>query len=492
MSIQQMFPEGRPAQFWGGEWRVPHGEATMEIVEPATGTVLATVADGDAADVGTAVEAAARAFPAWRDMPVLERAACVIRAADRMVAHADELALLETRNTGNPIAVMRPEMEMCATFMRFFAGLATEMKGTTIPVSADAFAMTVREPLGVVARICAFNHPALYASAKVAGPLVAGNTVVVKPSDFSPLTALRLAELWRDIFPPGVFNVVTGSREVGAALASHPRVAKISLIGSPAAGRAVMQAASVSLKKLTLELGGKNALVACADSDPAEIAEAVLRGMNLRSVTGQSCGSTSRIYLHEDIREAVVGALAERLGRMRIGLPTDPETEIGALSSRAQYEKTLHYIRLSEQQGARLVCGGRRPENPALAEGFFVAPAVFDGVTEEMALASEEVFGPVAAVLGWRDEKDLVARVNASPYGLTAAIFSRDIDRAHRLARKLEAGFVWINDSATHYLGVPFGGYKQSGFGREESIEEMLDCTQTKTIMIKTRAETAA
>lgn len=470
--------------YFGGAWQAGSGER-LRIHEPATGVLLRELRGASRADVGRAVASAVEGFRAWRDTPVLERARILRCAATLLRQRAAELGELETRNTGNPIAVMVPEVGACADFMEFFAGLGTEMKGVTIPISSQAFSMTMREPLGVVARICAFNHPLLYATAKSASALIAGNAVIVKPSDLTPLTALRVAELWHGLFPPGVFNVLPGTRETGDALVADPGVAKVALIGSPAAGRAVMAAGAATLKGLTLELGGKNALVACADADPEAVAEAVVRGMNFRSVTGQSCGSTSRVYLHEAIHDAVVERVVGAVSRLRVGLPTDPRTEVGALSSQAQFDKTLGHIELARAEGARIAAGGMRPTDPALADGFFVQPTVLVNVTDAMRVAREEVFGPVLSLLRWREEEDVIARVNASPFGLTAAVFSNDFSRAHRFAARLQAGYVWINDSATHTLGVPFGGTRQSGFGREESLEEVLEFTCSRTINVK-------
>jgi betaine-aldehyde dehydrogenase len=351
---------------------------------------------------------------------------------------------------------------------------------------------TLREPLGVVARIGAFNHPLLFVGGKVGAPLAAGNTVVIKPAEQTPLSALRIAELWHGVFPPGVFNVVTGGRDAGAALAEHPCVAKIGFIGSVDGGRAVMKSASATLKKLTLELGGKNALIACADTSAEEIAEGVVRGMNFRYVTGQSCNSTSRVFLHESIHDGALAAIVRKVAAIRVGLPTDRDTEMGCLSSRAQYEKTLAYIRLGREEGGRVAYGGKRPADPRLANGYFVEPTVFADVTDDMRIAREEIFGPVVSILRWSGEDELVGRVNALDYGLTASIWTHDLDRAHRLAARVEAGYVWINDASTHHVGVPFGGCKQSGIGREESIDELLACTQVKNVSVTLRRQPEA
>jgi betaine-aldehyde dehydrogenase len=310
---------------------------------------------------------------------------------------------------------------------------------------------------------------------------------VVKPADQTPLSSLRIAELWHDVFPPGVFNVITGGRDTGVALVAHPKVAKIGFIGSVAAGRAVMGGAAATLKALTLELGGKNALIACADAAPSEVADGVVRGMNFRYVTGQSCNSTSRVYLHDAIYDKTLPEIVDRVAKIRVGLPTERDTEMSCLTSQAQYDKTMSYIRLGIEGGARLAYGGKRPADPKLAKGFFVEPTVFADVTDDMRIAREEIFGPVVSVLRWSDEDDLLARVNALDVGLTASIWTHDLDRAHRLASRVEAGYVWVNGASTHHVGVPFGGVKQSGIGREESIEELLACTQIKNVNVSLR-----
>jgi betaine-aldehyde dehydrogenase len=431
-----------------------------------------------------AVVAARTAFLTWRDVPAQERAKAIRAAAAILLANADELAWLEALDTGNPFQAMRYDVEISVGYMEYFAGLVTEIKGDTIPVGPNTLNYTLREPLGVVGRIGAFNHPLLFTAGKCGAPLATGNTLVVKPADQTPLSSLRIAELWQDVFPPGVFNVVTGGRNAGVALVAHPKVAKIGFIGSVPAGRAVMAGAAATLKALTLELGGKNALIACADAGPEEVADGVVRGMNFRYVTGQSCNSTSRVYLHDAIYEKTLPEIVARVAKLKVGLPTERDTEMSCLTSEAQYDKTMSYIKLGQEGGARLAYGGKRPADPKLAKGFFVEPTVFADVTDDMRIAREEIFGPVVSVLRWADEDDVVARVNALDVGLTASIWTHDLDRAHRLASRVEAGYVWVNGASTHHVGVPFGGVKQSGIGREESIEELLACTQIKNVNV--------
>ena len=470
--------------YYGGAWHDSPARREIPVIAPATGEPLGTVVDASADDVDLAVKAAREAFCAWRDVPAQERAKAVRRAAQILLAHADELAWLEALDTGNPFQAMHFDVEISAGYMEYFAGLVTEIKGDTIPIGPGTLNYTLREPLGVVGRIGAFNHPLLFTAGKCGAPLATGNTLVVKPADQTPLSSLRIAELWADVFPPGVFNVVTGGRDAGVALVAHPKVAKIGFIGSVPAGRAVMGGAAASLKALTLELGGKNALIACEDATPDEIGEGVVRGMNFRYVTGQSCNSTSRVFLHDRIHDAALAEVVKKVGRIKVGLPTERDTEMSCLTSQAQFDKTMSYIKLGLEAGARLAYGGKRPADPALAKGFFVEPTVFADVTDDMRIAREEIFGPVVSILRWSDEADMLRRVNALDVGLTCSIWTHDLDRALRLASRVEAGYVWVNGASTHHVGVPFGGYKQSGIGREESIEELLACTQIKNVNV--------
>jgi betaine-aldehyde dehydrogenase len=375
-------------------------------------------------------------------------------------------------------------VEMAASQIEYFAGLVREVKGETLPLGPDALNYTVREPLGVVVRIHPFNHPLMFAAAKVAPALAAGNTVIGKPAEQTPLSALALAELWSDLFPAGVFNIVTGGRPCGARLVSHEGVAKAGVIGSVDTGRAVMRSAADTLKKVSLELGGKNALIAFPDVDPAKLAAAAVRGMNLYWTAGQSCGSTSRIYLHEDIHDAVVEEMARILSRIRLSKPIDPDCEMGCLVSATQQKRVLEYIASGIEEGARLVYGGKVPQDPDLQKGFFVQPTLFAEVTPEMRIAREEIFGPVMAVFRWRDKDAMLKEVNALKYGLTASIWTDDLVTAHRTAAAIEAGYIWINSVGAHFIGAPFGGYKQSGLGREECLEELLSYSQLKNVNV--------
>ncbi len=470
--------------FYGGEWHEAKSGRSADAINPGTGKSLGAVADCGSADIDAAVGAAKAAFPAWRDTPPLERARLLKRIANVLRDHAEELAMIDAADCGNPYAEMVRDATIAAAQIEFYAGLVTEMKGASVPMGPDVVNFSVREPRGVVGRIIPFNHPFMFCAGKSAAPLATGNTVVMKPPEQAPLSSLRLAELIGDILPPGVFNIVPGGKEAGSALAAHRDVAMIALIGSVPTGRAVMKAAADTLKPVMLELGGKNALIAYPDADPEEVADGVIGGMNF-TWCGQSCGSTSRAFIHERIYETVLANVKAKITHYKPGIATDPATTMGAIISRTQHERILGFIESAKQEGGRLLCGGGRPTDPELANGFFIEPTVFADVQPTMRIAREEIFGPVLAVCKWRDEAEMLAEVNAVEYGLTASIWTNDLSTAHRAAAAVQAGFVWINEVSKHFLGAPFGGYKQSGIGREECFEEMLAYMQEKNIHVR-------
>jgi betaine-aldehyde dehydrogenase len=476
--------------YYGGAWHEPISGRFDATLNPSTGQPLARVAVGNAADVDAAVAAAADGFAEWRAILPLERGRILRRVAEVLRKNAAELAMIDAANCGNPVREMISDAMIAAAQLDFFAGLVTEMKGASIPMGPDVVNFSVREPIGVVARIVPFNHPFMFAAGKSAAPLGAGNSIVMKPPDQAPLSALRLAELVDGLLPPGVFNVVPGDRETGAALASHSGVGMVAIIGSVAAGRAVMRAASATVKPLLLELGGKNALIAYADADPDDVAAAAVGGMNF-TWCGQSCGSTSRAFVHAAIYDAVLERVKSRVAAFKPGLATDAATTMGAIVSAAQLDRVLSHIEAARQDGARLLHGGKRPSDPTLDGGFFVEPTVFADVTSAMKIAREEIFGPVLAILKWTDEASMMDDVNAVDYGLTCSIWTNELSTAHRAAMRVQAGYVWINEVGKHFLGAPFGGVKQSGFGREECLGEMLSFTQEKNIHLRLRPKDA-
>jgi betaine-aldehyde dehydrogenase len=469
--------------YYGGAWHRAQAGGEVDVHSPATGEVLCRIADATPADAEAAIAAAQDGFKAWRRVPPLERAKILREMAGVLRKNGRELAALDAADGGNPITEMMGDVNIAASQMDFFAGLVTEMKGASVPMGPDAVNFSVREPRGVVARIIPFNHPFMFCAGKSAAPLAAGNSVIIKPPEQAPLSAMRLAELIGGLLPPGVFNVLPGGRDVGATLTSHPGVAMVALIGAVPTGKAVMRSAAETLKPVLLELGGKNALIAYADADPDEVAAAVVSGMNF-TWCGQSCGSTSRAFLHEAIYDAVVERIASKAARYKPGIPTDPATTMGAIVSRPQFDKVMRYIESAKREGATLVCGGKSPDDPALAGGTFIEPTVFADVTMEMTIAREEIFGPVLSVLKWSDEAAMLEQVNRVEYGLTASIWTNDLVTAHRTAAAVEAGFIWINDTSKHFLGTPFGGFKQSGLGREECLEELIAFTQEKNIHV--------
>ncbi|HEY6454372.1 MAG TPA: aldehyde dehydrogenase family protein [Steroidobacteraceae bacterium] len=470
--------------YYGGDWHKSVGGLRTSIENPGTGEILAQVTQATTGDLDAAVAAAQQGFVHWRGVPPAKRAHVLRQAADAIRCHGAELAMLDAADSGNPYREMRKDADAAAAQVEFFAGLVTEMKGASIPLGPDSVNFSVREPLGVVARLLPFNHPLMFCAGKSAAILAAGNAVIIKPAEQTPLAALRLAELIGPLFPAGVFNVVPADRVAAAHLAAHPGIAKVALVGSVPAGRAILHAAADTIKPVLLELGGKNALIAFADADPDEVAQAVVEGMNF-AWCGQSCGSTSRAFVHQSLHDAVLERICNRLTDFVPGLPTDPATRMGALVSRTQYERVLEYIAAARTQGARLVYGGKRPAHCAAARGYYIEPTVFAGVTAQMRVAREEIFGPVLSVLRWQDPEALFDQVNALEYGLTCSIWTRDLNTAHRAAQRVAAGFVWVNEVAKHFLGSPFGGYKQSGLGREECLDELLAFTQEKNIHIR-------
>jgi betaine-aldehyde dehydrogenase len=473
--------------YYAGKWQKAGRYA--EVTNPATGESLGKVTDGTVADAEAAIAAAKAAFKEWRRVPPLERAKMLREIANVLRKNGDELAMLDAADCGNPYAEMMRDAGAGAAQLDFYAGLVTEMKGASIPMGPDVVNFSVREPFGVVGRIIPFNHPFMFAAGKSGAPLAAGNTVVLKPPEQAPLSALRLAELIDGILPPGVWNVVPGGREVGQVLSSHPDVAMTALIGSVPTGRAVMKAASDTLKPVLLELGGKNALIAFPDADLEAVSAAVVDGMNF-TWCGQSCGSTSRAFIHEKIYDAVIERAKASIKRYKPGIPTDPSTTMGSIISQVQYDRIMKYIAAGTEDGARLVSGGKRPDDPALAKGLFIEPTIFADVNMGMRIGKEEIFGPVLSVFKWSDEDKMLAEVNQVEYGLTCSIWTNDLATAHRTAAVVEAGYVWINEVSKHFLGAPFGGYKQSGIGREECIEELLRFTREKNIHVNLKRRT--
>jgi acyl-CoA reductase-like NAD-dependent aldehyde dehydrogenase len=481
---------GEPGRPWIGGRFVTGNGPEVEDLAPATGEVLSRVQLASAADVDAAVAAAAEAQRAWSKLSIRERAERVEALADRLLAQADRFGRIDSRDTGSPLVPMCNGARKGALYLKQIAGVALELQGRTIPASAAGWHLTRPAPWGVVGAITAYNHPTLYSCQKAGPALIAGNAIVIKPSEQAPLSTLAFAALGEDIFPPGLLNVVPGHAEAGAALVGHPDVPRISFTGSVATGLQIQRtiADSGRVKSVTLELGGKNPIVVFDDVDVAEAADATVRGMNFMRVQGQSCGSTSRLLVHRDVHDAVTAEIVRRVERIVVGLPEQDGTQMGSLISPAHRDRVLGFVADAQEDGAELLAGGGPPADAALAGGAYMLPTVFAGVEPDHRLAREEVFGPVLAIMPWDEEDEAIALANATDYALTASVWTRDIDRALRTADAIDAGYVWVNDVETRYTGVPFGGWKQSGIGTEQSLlDDLVQFTRTKAINIAVR-----
>ncbi len=471
-----------------GEWVEAADGATFPTYNPATGEVLAEVALAGPEDVDRAVQAAREAFERgpWSQMTGAERGELLWRLADLIEARIDELAELETLDNGKPLRVSRRgDLPAVIRYFRYFAGWATKIEGSTVPVSIpDKLVYTVREPMGVCGLIIPWNFPLLMAAWKLAPALACGNTVVLKPAEETPLTALRLGELMQEAgFPPGVVNVLTGPGEpTGAAIAAHMGVDKVAFTGSTEVGRKILAtAASTNLKRVSLELGGKSPNVVFADADLNVAVKGSLWACF--SNAGQECTAGSRLFVERPVYEQVLEGLAERAQRLRVGPGFAEKVHLGPLVSETQLERVMSYIESGVKSGAQVVTGGERLGGE-LAGGYFLAPTVFAYEDDSLPIVQEEIFGPVAAVTAFDTWEELVERANDTRYGLAAGVWTRDISKAHRFARAVKAGTVWINGYGLFDPAAPFGGYKESGFGREHGKEALELYTQVKTVWV--------
>ena len=469
--------------FINGKWVDSVSGKTFDTLNPATEEVITSIAEGDKADIDLAVTAAREAFEngPWKKIDARDRGRILLEIANLIEKNKDELALLDTMDNGKPInETTNADIPLVIDCFLYYAGWADKIHGETIPVRGDFFNYTLREPVGVVGQIIPWNFPLLMAAWKIAPALACGNTIVLKPAEQTPLSALRLGEICQEAgLPDGVLNIVTGyGPTAGAALAEHMDVDKIAFTGGSATGRIIMQAASKNLKRISLELGGKSPNIVFADSDVDSAVDGAMTGIFFNQ--GEVCCAGSRLFLEKSIHEEFVEKLSNKAANMRVGNPEDTGTQMGAQVSKEQFDKILGYIETGKQEGAKLVTGGERCGE----RGYFIKPTIFDAVDNNMRIAKEEIFGPVVSAITFDDVSEVVKQGNLSIYGLAAAVWTKDIKKAHRLARDLKAGTIWINTYNAFDAASPFGGFKQSGFGRELGVHALELYTHVKSVWI--------
>ena len=471
--------------FINNEWRSAASGRTLDVVNPATEEVITVVPAAEQADLELAVEAARSALSGpWSELSPRDRGRFVWNIGQRLLDTADEVARLETLHNGKPISESRQiDVPAAAACFQYFAGWADKIHGETIPVDHHYLAYTLREPVGVVAAIVPWNFPLLLAAWKVAPALACGNTVILKPASQTPLTAFALAQIASDVgLPPGVLNVVTGpGATLGRMIVAHPGIDKIAFTGDTSTGREIMRGSAETLKRITLELGGKSPNIVLPDAD----LDAAVRGATTGIFYGKGevCAAGSRLLVDQSIRDQFLEKVIARAKKILPGDPMDPKTRQGAIASETQLQRDLKYIRTARQEGAMLLAGGER-HDIGTGKGYYLQPTIFGGVAPTMTIAREEIFGPVLAVIDFADLDEAITRANDSEYGLAAAVWTRDIKKAHHVARKLRAGTVWINSYNVYDTAVPFGGYKQSGFGREMSVHALEHYTQVKSVWV--------
>ncbi|MBI4370140.1 MAG: aldehyde dehydrogenase family protein [Elusimicrobia bacterium] len=487
------FLSGKSKKFLiNGRWQEAQSGKAFPVHNPATAEVISHAAEGDRADIDQAVAAARRALEdgSWPKMTPADRSKLLHKIADLVESHADELAQLETLNNGKTIRESRKgDLPLAVDLLRYFAGWATKIHGETIPVSVPYapgtkfFHYTTREPIGVVGAIIPWNFPLLMAVERLAPILACGNTMVLKPAEQTPLTALRLGELLIEAgLPPGVVNIVSGfGPTAGAALSAHPDVDKVTFTGSTEVGRDIVRASAGNLKRVSLELGGKSPNIVFADADLEAAAKGIFMGIFYNQ--GQCCSAGSRVYVERSKFDELLTALTKRAQTVRQGPGLDPNTQMGPVVSQEQMERVLDYAASGKREGAKLLCGGQRLGG-ALAKGYFVGPTVFSDVRDQMKIAQEEIFGPVVAVMPFDSADEMAARANGTSYGLVAGVWTSNVKRAFQMAQKIKAGTIWIN--CYHFVdsASPWGGYKQSGYGREKGPYAIEQYTQVKSVWV--------
>jgi len=467
----------------GGEWRDSVSGKTFETVNPATEEPIAEVAEGDAADIDLAVKAARKAFesPSWRKMDARDRGRLMNRFADLIEQNIDELAQLETLDNGKPISESRhADLPLVIDCMRYYAGWADKIAGQTVPIRGNYFCYTKREPTGVAGQIIPWNFPMLMVAWKWGPALAAGCTIVLKPAEQTPLSALKLGELAMEAgFPAGVINIVPGFGETaGASLVAHPGVDKIAFTGEGTTAKIIMRSAADTMKRVTFELGGKSPNIVFADADQNAAVEGALLGLYLNQ--GQCCCAGSRLFVQDSVYDGFLEKLATRVSARKLGDPFDPATEQGPQVDKAQFDKILSYIDKGRDQGARCVTGGERHGE----KGYYIKPTIFADVKDDMAIARDEIFGPVLSVIKFRDIEEVIERANTTDYGLAAAVWTRDIGKAHAIADRVRAGTVWVNCYDVFDAAAPFGGFKRSGIGRELGEKAIDNYTELKTVTV--------
>jgi acyl-CoA reductase-like NAD-dependent aldehyde dehydrogenase len=465
---------------------VPSASAeTFDVVNPANGEIVATAAKGNATDVDVAVKAAKTAQVAWGKLPARERGKLVAECGRILNAHVEELGRLIALESGKALRTeSRVEASVLADMFVFFGGLAPELKGETVPFNPDMMTVTVREPIGVVGAIIPWNVPLLLMAMKIAPALVAGNTVVIKSAEETPLTVLRVIEIMQTVLPAGTVNILSGfGPECGAPLVEHPDVGKVSFTGSVETGKIISRTAAEKLIPVTLELGGKSPMIVMEDADLERAVEGAISGMRFTR-QGQSCSASTRVFVHEKLHDAFVEKLSARVNAMKMGNPLDEETDIGTIISRDQFEKVKKYIEIGRESGATTHELSALPEDSTLADGLFLRPVVFTNIDPECPPAKEEVFGPVCCIFKWNDYEDVLAEANNSEFGLAATVWTNDFKKAMDATRRLEAGFVQVNQNLVVQPNLSYGGVKMSGLGKEATLESMLEhFTHKKTII---------